>query len=426
MVLHAPRIVVVGGGPAGLMAAESAVAAGATVDVFEGKASVGRKFLVAGKGGLNLTHADPFERFVQRYGARAEPVARWLRAFDAGALRAWAKSLGVETFVGSSRRVFPSDLKAAPLLRAWLRRLRASGVSILARHRWSGWREEGSLAFDTPAGPFHAQADAVVLALGGGSWPQLGSDGAWVPWLRAHGVEVADLAPSNCGFDVAWSAPFAQRHAGAPLKRVVARAVDADGHAHEQAGECVVTATGLEGQLVYALSAPLREALAAHGTARLVFDLVPQRSADELAARLARPPGSRSLTEHWRRSAGIDPVRAGLVIEALGREGARDPAAVARVLKALPVDLLRPRPIAEAISSAGGVAFDALDEHLMLRNLPGVFCAGEMLDWEAPTGGYLLTACFASGRLAGAAAANWARASHGAKAVANRRSQAPH
>ena len=403
MSLHAPRIVVVGGGPAGLMAAECAAAAGATVDVFEAKPSVGRKFLIAGKGGLNLTHADPFERFVARYGVRAEPVARWLRAFDAGALRAWAKALGVETFVGSSGRVFPTDLKAAPLLRAWLRRLRAEGVSIHARHRWTGWRDDGALAFETPSGAFHAHADAVVLALGGASWPQLGSDGAWVPWLRAHGVDVAELAPSNCGFDVAWSAVFAQRHAGAPLKRVVARVVDAAGLAHEQAGECVVTASGLEGQLVYALSAALRDTLAATGRAQIVFDLVPQRSAEELAARLSRPAGSRSLTEHWRRAAGIDGVRAGLVFEALGRDGARDPAAVARILKALPVDVLRPRPIAEAISSAGGVAFDALDEHLMLRALPGVFCAGEMLDWEAPTGGYLLTACCASGRRAGQA-----------------------
>lgn len=426
MTLHAPRIIVVGGGPAGLMAAECAAAAGAMVDVFEGKPSVGRKFLIAGKGGLNLTHADPFERFVARYGARAEPVARWLRAFDADALRAWAKALGVETFIGSSGRVFPSDLKAAPLLRAWLRRLRAEGVAIHARHRWTGWREDGALAFDTPSGPFHAQADAVVLALGGGSWPQLGSDGAWVPWLRAHGIVVADLAPSNCGFDVAWSEVFASRHAGAPLKRVVARVVDAAGQAHEQAGECVVSATGIEGQLVYALSSVLRDTLAATGTARIVLDLAPQRSEVELAARLSRPAGSRSLTEHWRRSAAVDGVRAGLLMEVLDRAAQRDPARVARTLKALPLDVVRPRPIAEAISSAGGVSFDALDEHLMLRALPGVFCAGEMLDWEAPTGGYLLTACFASGRLAGAAAANWAREAQGAKAVASRRSQAPH
>jgi uncharacterized flavoprotein (TIGR03862 family) len=418
--LHAPRVLVVGGGPAGLMAAECAAASGATVDLFEAKPSVGRKFLIAGKGGLNLTHADPFERFVARYGARAEPVARWLRAFDANALRAWAKALGVETFVGTSGRVFPTDLKAAPLLRAWLRRLRAAGVAIHARHRWTGWRDDAALAFNTPGGPFHARADAVVLALGGGSWPQLGSDGAWVPWLRAHGIAVADLAPSNCGFDVAWSPVFAQRHAGAPLKRVHARVVDASGEAHEQTGECVVTASGLEGQLVYALSAALRDTLATLGSARITFDLQPQRSEAELAARLGRPAGSRSLTEHWRRCSGIDGVRAGLVLEALGRDGARDPRAVARIVKALPVDVLRPRPIAEAISSAGGVRFDALDEHLMLRGLPGVFCAGEMLDWEAPTGGYLLTGCFASGRLAGAAAANWARGAHGARAVATR------
>ena len=425
MTLHAPRIVVVGGGPAGLMAAECAAAAGATVDVFEAKASVGRKFLVAGKGGLNLTHSDPFGRFVARYGPRAEPIAHWLRAFDADALRAWARTLGVDTFVGSSGRVFPTDLKAAPLLRAWLRRLRAEGVAMRVRHRWTGWRADGALAFDTTGGCVHAHADAVVLALGGASWPQLGADGAWVPWLRAKGVAVADLAPSNCGFDVAWSAPFAQRHAGAPLKRVIASVVDADGRGHAQAGECVVTANGLEGQLVYALSAALRDTLARRGAARLVIDLLPQRSEAELATRLSWPAGSRSLSEHWRRSAGIDGVRAGLVLEAIGRGGARDLTAVARALKALPVDVLRPRPIAEAISSAGGVRFEALDEHLMLRALPGVFCAGEMLDWEAPTGGYLLAACFASGRLAGASAAHWARGAHGGKAVAQRQARAP-
>jgi uncharacterized flavoprotein (TIGR03862 family) len=421
--LHAPRVVVIGGGPAGLMAAECAATAGASVDLFEHKPSVGRKFLVAGKGGLNLTHSDPFARFVARYGARAEPVAAWLRAFDADALRAWARALGVETFIGTSGRVFPSDLKAAPLLRAWVRRARAEGVAIHVRHRWTGWRDDGALRFDTPAGESIVHADAVVLALGGASWPQLGSDGAWVPWLRAAGAEVEELAPSNCGFDVAWSTAFAQRHAGAPLKRVTATVVDADGHEHAQTGECVVSASGLEGQLIYAMSALLRDALARTGSAKIVFDLLPQVPLDTLAPKLARPRGSRSQTDHWRRC-GIDGVRAGLVYEVLGRDGASDPQAVAATLKALPVEVLRPRPIAEAISSAGGVRFEALDEHLMLRAVPGVFCAGEMLDWEAPTGGYLLTACFASGRLAGAAAAHWARDS-AAPAVASLRAQAP-
>jgi hypothetical protein len=418
-------VVVVGGGPAGLMAAEAASAGGAVVDVFEGMASPGRKFLLAGKGGLNLTHSDPFARFVAAYGARADPVAHWLRAFDADALRAWARELGVETFVGSSGRVFPSDLKAAPLLRAWLRRLRAAGVVFHVRHRWLGWRDDGALRFERPDGEHVVQADAVVLALGGASWPQLGSDGCWVDALREAGAPVVDLAPANCGFDVAWSPVFAARHAGAPLKRVHARTLDGAGRERAQAGECVVTATGLEGQLVYALSAPLRERLAAGRDAVLTFDLCPQRSLDDLAARLARPRGSRSLGEHWRRSAGIDGVRAGLLHEVLDREAARDPARVAAALKALPVRVLRPRPIAEAISSAGGVGFAGLDDHLMLRARPGVFCAGEMVDWEAPTGGYLLTACFASGRLAGGAAARWARENHGQRPVAARLPHAP-
>jgi uncharacterized flavoprotein (TIGR03862 family) len=296
-------------------------------------------------------------------------------------------------------------------------------VAIHVRHRWTGWREDGALRFETPAGEAIVHADAVVLALGGASWPQLGSDGAWVPWLRAAGAAVDELAPANCGFDVAWSAVFAQRHAGAPLKRVTASVVDAHGRTHAQTGECVVSASGLEGQLVYALSALLRDTLAARGSARIVFDLLPQVAQDALAAKLARPRASRSQTDHWRRC-GIDGVRAGLVYEVLGKDGARDPQAVAAAIKALPVEVLRPRPIAEAISSAGGVRFEALDEHLMLRAVPGVFCAGEMLDWEAPTGGYLLTACFASGRLAGAAAAHWARDSR-APAVATLRAHAP-
>jgi uncharacterized flavoprotein (TIGR03862 family) len=418
--LHAPRVVVIGGGPAGLMAAEAASTSGAVVDVFEGMASPGRKFLLAGKGGLNLTHSDPFARFVAAYGSRADVVAGWLRAFDADALRAWARSLGVETFVGSSGRVFPSDLKAAPLLRAWLRRLRAAGVAFHMRHRWLGWRSDGALRFATADGEHVVQADALVLALGGGSWPQLGSDGRWVGTLREGGVPVVDLVPSNCGFDVAWSPVFAARHAGAPLKRVNACVVGADGTLHARTGECVVTAQGIEGQLIYALSAPLRERLAAGLDTDITFDLSPQRGADELAARLARPHGSRSLAEHWRRNAGVDGVRAGLLHEVLGRDGVRDAARVAAALKALPVRVLRPRPLAEAISTAGGVGFAGLDEPLMLRARPGVFCAGEMVDWEAPTGGYLLTACFASGRLAGAGAARWARENHGVRPVASR------
>ena len=402
------RIAVIGGGPAGLMAAESATAAGVAVDLYEGKGSVGRKFLIAGKGGLNLTHSEPLPRFVQRFGDRSSLVEPWLRNFGPDALRSWAGGLGIETFVGSSGRIFPLDLKAAPLLRAWVRRLRTAGVNFHVRHRWLGWNDEGELRFESPAGESIARPAATVLALGGGSWAELGADGAWLPWLREHGIAVAPLAPSNCGFDVQWSAHFALRHAGAPLKRVVASVRGRDGQIHRQQGEMVISADGVEGQLVYALSGPLRMALEAGPGAVLELDLLPAHDLHELTGRLSRARGSRTLTEHWRRNAGIDSVRAGLLHESLGKESIGDSRVVARTLKALPLRVLRPRPLNEAISSAGGVLFDALDAQLMLRVRHGTFCAGEMIDWEAPTGGYLLTACMASGRVAGAAAADWA------------------
>ncbi|HEY0179594.1 MAG TPA: TIGR03862 family flavoprotein [Dokdonella sp.] len=403
--MRGARVAVVGGGPAGLMAAETARAAGCEVDVYERTGSVGRKFLLAGKGGLNLTHSDPFATFVARYGERADAVRRWLEAFDADALRAWARGLGVETFVGTSGRVFPLDLKAAPLLRAWLRRLRASGVRFHVHHRWRGWDADGALRFDTEEGERSASADAVVLALGGGSWPMLGSDGAWWPLLDARGVALAPLAPSNCGFEVAWSAHFAARHAGAPVKPVVVEWRDGAGAALRRQGEFVVAAYGVEGSLIYALSAPLRDAIAAHGHAELRLDLVPGRTRERLARDLSAPRNGRSFSEHLRRRAGVDGVKAGLLYEALPPEQRHDAALVAATLKALPLRLLRARPLDEAISTAGGVRFDALDDALMLKALPGTFCAGEMIDWEAPTGGYLLTACFASGRVAGTGAA---------------------
>jgi uncharacterized flavoprotein (TIGR03862 family) len=402
-----PRVAVIGGGPAGLMAAEVARAAGADVQLFDRLASAGRKFLIAGKGGLNLTHAEDFDAFIARYGARRDEVGRWLAQFGANAVRDWARGLGVETFVGSSGRVFPKDLKAAPLLRGWVRRLRASGVGFHMQHRWLGWNEEGALRFALPDDEREVCADAVVLALGGGSWPVLGSDAAWVPLLRERGIDIAPLTPANCGFDVLWSEHFAARHAGHPVKPVIVEWRDANGGVVRQQGEFVITATGVEGSLIYALSAPLRDAIAAHGSTQIHLDLAPGRDAQRLAGELARPRGSRSLSEHWRRNAGIDGVKAGLLYEVLPKEDLQDPARVAATLKALPLTLLRARPIAEAISSAGGVRFEALDENLMVKDLPGVFCAGEMLDWEAPTGGYLLTACLASGRIAGAAAARW-------------------
>ncbi|HEY2396159.1 MAG TPA: TIGR03862 family flavoprotein [Rudaea sp.] len=402
-----PRVVVIGGGPAGLMAAEVAGAGGAQVHVYERLGSAGRKFLVAGKGGLNLTHGEGIDAFAGRYGARRHEIARWLAHFDAAAIRDWARALGVETFVGSSGRVFPRDLKAAPLLRGWLRRLRASGVAFHVQHRWLGWSEDGALRFANVDGERRVAADAVVLALGGGSWPVLGSDGSWVSVLADRGVAIAPLQPSNCGFDVGWSEHFAQRHAGHPLKPVSVEWSDDEGRIARQQGEFVVTATGVEGSLIYALSGPLRDAITAHGRAQIRLDLAPGRDEQRLASDLARPRGSRSTSEHWRRHAGIEGVKAGLLREVLSKAEQQDSALVARTLKALPLTLKKPRPIAEAISSAGGVTFAALDESLMLRKVPGVFCAGEMIDWEAPTGGYLLTACLASGRIAGAGAAHW-------------------
>jgi uncharacterized flavoprotein (TIGR03862 family) len=402
------RLAVVGGGPAGLMAAEVARAAGVEVDVYEAKGSVGRKFLIAGKGGLNLTHSERRPAFDARYGDRREAVADWLDEFDGDAARDWARGLGVDTYVGSSGRVFPLDRKAAPLLRGWVRRLREDGVRFHVHHRWTGWRD-GELRFETPEGERLVHADATLLALGGGSWPQLGSDGAWVPWLRERGVDVAALQPSNCGFDIGWSAHFASRHAGAPLKPVVAHWSDEKGN-HALQGECVVTATGIEGSLVYALSSALRDAIARDGDTTLFLDLAPGRELARLERELAKPRAGRSLSEHLRRQTGIAGVKAALLFEVLGKACGDDVAMLARTIKRLPLRLLRPRPIEEAISSAGGVCLEAMDASLMLRELPGVFCAGEMLDWEAPTGGYLLTACFASGRRAGQGAIQWMRA----------------
>ena len=401
-----PGLAVIGGGPAGLMAAETARAAGVEVDLFEAKGSVGRKFLIAGKGGLNLTHSEPRPAFDRRYGARSTAVGCWLDEFDGDAMRDWARGSGIETYVGSSGRVFPMDRKAAPLLRGWVRRLRESGVRFHVQHRWTGWTDDGALRFDTPDGERCLLAGAVVLALGGGSWPQLGSDGAWQSLLLERGVDVAPLLPSNCGFDIGWSEHFAAHHAGAPLKAVVARWRNVDGE-HALQGECVVTATGIEGSLVYALSAMLREAIARDGDAMLHLDLAPGRDLARLHRDLAKPRAGRSLSEHLRRQAGLTGVKAALLYEVLDKHQRDDDRQLASTIKCLPLRLLRPRPLAEAISSAGGVRLEAMDDGLMLAALPGVFCAGEMLDWEAPTGGYLLTACHASGHRAGRAAAAW-------------------
>ena len=403
----ARSVAVIGGGPAGLIAAERLRAAGLRVDLYEAKGSVGRKFLIAGKGGLNLTHSEPRPGFDARYRERAPEIGRWLDRFDADALREWARGFGVDTYVGSSGRVFPHDRKAAPLLRGWVRRLREQGVAFHVQHRWAGWDDAGALRFDAPQGEARATPDAVLLALGGGSWPELGSDGAWTAWLAARGVGLAPLRPANCGFEVGWSAHFAQRHAGAPVKPVVVHWRDAAGAERALQGECVATRYGVEGSVIYAISAELRELVDRDGFADLALDLVPGRSEAQLQAAMARPRGARSLSEHLRRAAGVHGVKAGLLHEALPREALQDPARLAAALKRLPLRLLRPRPIDEAISSAGGIRFEALDARLMLRALPGVFAAGEMLDWEAPTGGYLLTACFASGLVAAEGVLDW-------------------
>jgi uncharacterized flavoprotein (TIGR03862 family) len=401
--------IVIGAGPAGLMAAEALVQAGVQVDVFDAMPSAGRKFLLAGRGGLNLTHSEPFDVFASRFGERRAQVEPWLQAFGPAQLRAGAEQLGVTTFVGSSGRVFPSEMKAAPLLRAWLHRLRAAGVRLHMRHRWAGWSESGALLFSTPDATHEASAGAVVLALGGASWPRLGSDGSWAALLAQRGIATRPLAPANCGFDVqgGWSEHFASRFAGQPFKSVAIRCVDSNGKTFERKGEFVATATGVEGSLVYAASALLRGEIARSGQATFHLDLLPARSAQQVLAEVAHPRGARSLSSHLKSRLAIDGIKMGLLHELLPKAVLAQPAQLAEAIKNLPVTLTAARPIAEAISSAGGVRFDSLDEGLMLRDLPGMFCAGEMLDWEAPTGGYLLTACMASGRAAGLAAARW-------------------
>jgi len=401
------RAIVIGGGPAGLMAAEVLAAGGAQVDLYDAMPSVGRKFLLAGKGGMNITHAEERSVFVARYGARSAAVAQWLDGFDADAVRDWIHGLGIETFVGSSGRVFPREMKAAPLLRAWLHRLREARVRFHMRHRWLGWRD-GQLVFATPEGERLEEAGATVLALGGGSWARLGSDGAWVPLLQARQVAVAPLVPMNCGFDADWSEHFAARHAGAPLTTVALGVAGADGKPVFRKGQFVVTANGIEGGLVYAMSAAIRDEIAARGQATVWIDLLPDHSLGRVLAEVSHPRGARSMASHLQGRLGIKGVKSGLLHERLSKAEYADPERLARAIKALPLRLLRPRPIDEAISSGGGVRFDALaDAGGMLRAAPGVFVAGEMVDWEAPTGGYLLTACFASGRAAGGAALRW-------------------
>ena len=402
-----PSVAVIGGGPAGLMAAEQLAMNGVHVDLYDAMPSVGRKFLLAGKGGMNLTHGEPLDTFITRYGKRAAHITPMLQDFGAEALRAWAHALGVDTFVGSSGRVFPTDMKAAPLLRAWLKRLRDHGVQFRMRHRWLGWDEEQALRFATPDGEVQIRADATILALGGGSWARLGSDGAWLPLLTKRGIDSATLKPANCGFDVHWSDHFRERFAGEPLKAIMANCIDTDGITHQRQGEFVVTDNGVEGSLIYAFSAFLRDQIDAHGSATLTLDLAPGKTIERVTSEVSHPRGARSMASHLQSKVGIAGVKAGLLREILAKDDYANTQKLATAIKSLPLTLSAARPIDEAISSAGGVRFEALDASLMARNIPGLFCAGEMLDWEAPTGGYLLTACFASGRAAGLGALHW-------------------
>ena len=400
-------LVVIGGGPAGLMAAQVLVDAGHSVHLYDAMPSVGRKFLLAGRGGLNLTHAEGADSFAGRYGERRGVIEGLLQDFDANALRAWAHTLGVETFVGSSGRVFPKDMKAAPLLRAWLQQLRhpaqGTGVQFHMRHRWTGWDGDGALTFDAPQGAARVPARATVLALGGGSWARLGSNGAWVPLFAERGIAVAPLVPANCGFDVmgGWSSHFSERFAGEPFKSVAITFTTVHGEHFSRKGEFVATGTGVEGSLVYAASSLLRNEIARGGRATFYLDLLPDLSAERVLAEVMHPRGSRSLSSHLKSRLNLDGIKAGLLHELLSKEVFNDPVQLAAAIKAVPVTLQAARPIDEAISTAGGVLFEVLTPQLMLEQMPGVFCAGEMLDWEAPTGGYLLTASFASGRRAG-------------------------
>jgi uncharacterized flavoprotein (TIGR03862 family) len=396
-----PVIAIIGGGPAGLAAAE-AIGSNAAVHVFDSMPSLGRKFLLAGKSGLNLTHAEDLDRFLARFGGARATIEPAVRLFPPDAIRAWAGDLGIETFVGSSGRVFPTMMKTSPLLRAWLERLGRCGVTFHPRHRWQGWNSDGELVFDTPGGQRSFAAAATVLATGGASWPRLGSDGAWAPILAAAGMAISPLRPANCGFDIDWSVAMRSRFAGAPVKSVVLSAGGA-----KVSGDFVVTSGGIEGSAVYALAASLRDEIAASGSAEVTVDLTPDRALADLLKALTRRRGKSSLANHLRKAVGLTGVKASLLREGIDVALLTDPERLAQRIKALPLKLERPRPLAEAISSAGGLALTEIDERFMLERRPGVFAAGEMLDWEAPTGGYLLTACFATGRAAGRAAADW-------------------
>lgn len=396
-------IAIIGGGPAGLMAAEILTQKGVTVDLYESMPSLGRKFLMAGKSGLNLTHAEPYHTFITRYGDKQQQIETYLNHFKPNDLLAWVKELGIETFIGSSGRVFPKEMKASPLLRAWLQRLQSNGVNFHMRHRWKGWQEQ-FLIFDSPTGEIKIKPNATILALGGASWPKLGSRGEWVSWLEQAGIRIKPFYPANCGFIVNWTKHFSEKFHGHPMKSVVLSFKD-----FKQKGEFTLTRTGVEGSLIYAASAKLRDELAATGTARLTLDLAPDISRENLMIALAKPRGSRSLTSHIKRATRLSDAKIGLLYEFIPKEDLVNVEKLANAIKALHIPLSATSSLEKAISSAGGVCFENLNDKLMLNKMPGVFCAGEMLDWEAPTGGYLLTACFATGRAAGQGVLDWLR-----------------
>lgn len=394
-------IAIIGGGPAGLMAAEILSQGGVKIDLYDSMPSLGRKFLMAGKSGLNFTHSEPYQTFITRYGSKQKEVESYLKHFKPNDLLAWVKGLNIETFIGTSGRIFPKEMKASPLLRAWLQRLQSNGVTFHLRHRWIGW-QDNLLVFDSPHGMVKIRPDATILALGGASWPKLGSRGEWVLCLEQAGVMIKPFRPANCGFTVNWSRHFSEKFHGHPIKSVVLSFKD-----FKQQGEFVVTMTGVEGSLIYTASAQLREEIELTGTAVLTLDLAPHLSREQLMIALGRKRGSRSLTSHIKKMTGIQGVKIGLLYEFISKEDLGNIEKLADAIKSIRIPLSAPNSIEKAISSAGGVQFEELDANLMLHKIPGVFCAGEMLDWEAPTGGYLLTACFATGRAAGIGALSW-------------------
>ncbi len=399
-------VAVIGAGPAGLMAAEQLAECGFEVHVYDAMPSAGRKFLLAGKSGMNLSHAEDFTQFKQRYRERSEVLEECLQKFDANQIRAWAKNLGIETFVGTSGRIFPIDMKAAPLLRAWLHRLKANGVRFHMRHRWLGV-DMDTHQFETPSGLIAIKFDAVVFALGGASWKRLGSDGTWIKEFAAQKIRVQDFQPSNCGFVANWSSFFQAKFAGAPLTNVSLSLDLGNNRSPSKLGQFVITERGVEGSLIYAYSADIREKIRTNEYADILIDLLPAKSPARVFEELTMPRGSRSLSSHLRSKLGLHPVHCALLYEILDPEILKDEIKLAACIKELPIRLLAPFPIDEAISSAGGIDFSELDSNYMITAKPGWFCAGEMLDWEVPTGGYLLSACFATGVAAGRGLVNW-------------------